>query len=165
AAPAPASQPAGVRGLSGDLYQLYGDYLRDMHPELAAAPTPAPPAPAAVQQRRQPQPTPSSAPSSGYAAPAAASADAQIFFQLRYQLESFVRRAARSYGVRGRTDEPTSMLDALRRSGFVDESDLRLAESILAITDKVISSGVASMDDFRQALMLYLLYHRSHLGG
>jgi hypothetical protein len=164
-ASAPASPPTPARGLADDLYQLYGDYLRDMHPELAAAPVPSAPAPVATPPRPQPQPAPASAPGSAYAAAAPASADTQIFFQLRYQLEAFVRRAARSYGVRGRTDDPASVLDALRRSGFVDESDLRLAESILAITDKVISSGVAGMDDFRQALMLYLLYHRSHLGS
>ena len=51
--------------------------------------------------------------------------------------------------------------DALRRSGFVDESDLQLAEGILAVTDRVAASGVATVEDYRQAFMLYLLYFSS----
>ena len=87
-----------------------------------------------------------------------------IFFQLRYQLEAYIRRGARSYGIESRSDDPSGVIDALRRSGFVDESDLQLAEGILAVTDRVAASGVATVEDYRQAFMLYLLYHRSHLG-
>jgi len=93
----------------------------------------------------------------------AARNDQLIFWQLRYQLEAYVRRAAHSYGVQQRGDDPASMLDALRRSGFVDEADLRIAEGIFALTDRVTARGYASIDDYQEALMLYLLYHRSHL--
>jgi len=82
---------------------------------------------------------------------------------LRYQLEAYVRRAARSYGVPHQGGDPATVLDELRRSGFVDEADLRIAEGIFALTDRVTAQGHASPQDYSQALMLYLLYHRSHL--
>ncbi|HEX6798179.1 MAG TPA: hypothetical protein VF116_10760 [Ktedonobacterales bacterium] len=170
AAPAPSSAahaPHPAAGpVSDDLYRLYGDYLRDMQPE-ATAPTP-------VAVRGAPAAAPMSSPGinsrpgmSGAAAAAAtgpAAADLNIFFQLRYQLEAYVRRAVRSYGVQQPNDDPYALLDALRRSGFVDEADLRIAEGILALADRVTSAHSASLEDYRQAMTLYLLYHRSHLG-
>jgi hypothetical protein len=176
AVPARAGQ-AGA-GVPQDLYQLYGDYLRDMQPEAfgRGAPPPAmpvaPPPPAGRPRPQEPsarpQPTPPpvwSPPGAPGAPPAVARGDLLIFFQLRYQLEAYIRRAARSYGVQTRSDDPSGVIDALRRSSFVDEADLRLAEGILAVTDRVTTSGTASVEDYRQALMLYLLYHRSHLDG
>jgi hypothetical protein len=179
AVPVRAGQAAQAgAGMPEDLYQLYGDYLRDMQPEAfsRAAPPPAAmpvtPPPAARQRtqepppRQQPPPAPVwSPPPTPGAPPREAHGDLLIFFQLRYQLEAYIRRAARSYGVQARSDDPSGVLDALRRSGFVDEADLRLAEGILAATDRVTASGMASVEDYRQALMLYLLYHRSHLDG
>lgn len=90
--------------------------------------------------------------------------DKLIFWQLRYQLEAYVRRAARSYGVQTSSGDPSGVIDALRRSRFVDEADLRIAEGILALTDRVTAGVAPTIEDYRQALMLYLLYHRSHLG-
>lgn len=189
-APPAETGPRTPRELPPDLYQLYGDYLRDMEPEAepppisVPLPVPAPSAPASARPVAPPAPAtngarshsaapaPEFAPVSVPAGPAVPSgpagddvrSDKLIFWQLRYQLEAYVRRAAQSYGVRGASDDPFSVLDALRRSGFVDEADLRIAEGILALTDRVTASGAASMEDYRQAFLLYLLYHRSHLG-
>ncbi|HEY7342787.1 MAG TPA: hypothetical protein VH591_18070, partial [Ktedonobacterales bacterium] len=91
-------------------------------------------------------------------------ADQMVFWQLRYQLEAYVRRAAESYGLSYNGSDPSAVLDALRQSGFVDEADLRIAEGILALTDRVTRSSNVAMEDYRQAFLLYLLYHRSHLG-
>lgn len=90
--------------------------------------------------------------------------DQMIFWQLRYQLEAYVRRAAESYGLSYNGSDPSAVLDALRQSGFVDEADLRIAEGILALTDRVTRANTVAMEDYRQAFLLYLLYHRSHLG-
>jgi hypothetical protein len=175
--PLPAP-PAAAHGapIPDDLYQLYGDYLRDMQPEVTAPPPPPP----AVNSRgatsgglsySQPSAPTTSGPTGSVARPAgvdatgaAAGADLHIFFQLRYQLEAYIRRAIRGYGVQSRNDDPYALLDALRRSGFVDEADLRIAEGILALADRVTSTHAATLDDYRQAMTLYLLYHRSHLG-
>jgi len=86
-----------------------------------------------------------------------------VFHQLRFQIEGYVRKAARSYGLPDLPGDPTHVIEALRGSNLVDESDLRMAEGVLALADRVIAEGEASLRDYRQALMLYLLYHRSHL--
>jgi len=158
-ASAPSTR-APLRDLPPDLYQLYGDYLNDMEP-AAAAVRPSPP---------QPPYPPRAAPPSGNASrntSATTSDDARndqlIFWQLRYQLEAYVRRAARNYGAPHSGADPATVLDELRRSGFVDEADLRIAESVFALTDRVTARGHATEPEYRQALMLYLLYHRSHL--
>lgn len=117
-----------------------------------SAPTPRPP---------QPQPQPHS---NGQPANPSTHADQMVFWQLRYQLEAYVRRAAESYGLSYNGSDPSAVLDALRQSGFVDEADLRIAEGILALTDRVTRSSNVAMEDYRQAFLLYLLYHRSHLG-
>lgn len=148
-----------MRELPPDLYQLYGDYLNDMTPEAPAPPPQPRPQPAPLPQPRTPQ-TPPRDPSG--AGPEARN-DQLIFWQLRYQLEAYVRRAAQSYGVRHGEGDPAMVLDELRQSGFVDESDLRIAEGIFALTDRVTAQGHATDQEYRQALMLYLLYHRSHL--
>jgi hypothetical protein len=96
--------------------------------------------------------------------PQASRQDEMIFAQLRYQVEAYVRRAARSYGLPTRDGDPFRIMDGLRRSGLVDEADLRIAEGIIALADRVAQQGHASIEDFRQAFTLYLLYHRSHLG-
>lgn len=181
---APAVEAAAhtPRELPPDLYRLYGDYLRDMEPEVEPPPISAPQAGPTVSVS-VPSKSVSAAPAApavngahGYSAPMSAApapaglagetvrSDKLIFWQLRYQLEAYVRRAAQSYGVRGASDDPFSVLDALRRSGFVDEADLRIAEGILALTDRVTATSSATIDDYRQAFLLYLLYHRSHLG-
>jgi len=133
--------------------------------QRASAPPPrAVPAPATSYDGARARPD-AGGPASPMATTGDGRSDKLIFWQLRYQLEAYARRAAKSYGVQVTSGEPAGVLDALRRSGFVDESDLQLAEGILAITDRVTAAGVATTDDYRQALMLYLLYHRSHLGG
>lgn len=146
-----------MRELPPDLLNLYGAYLGDMEPEAPLAPRAAPP----PQPPRMPA-TPTHQPPAG---PLDARGDQLIFWQLRYQLEAYVRLAARSYGLPGHAGDPSSVLDELRRSGFVDEADLRIAEGVFALTDRVTAQASATVEDYRQALMLYLLYHRSHINA
>jgi hypothetical protein len=152
--------------------QLYGEYLSDMQPEAYSSGNPGAALPAGARSGNGYQP-PAAPPMPPAYLPGAqptdkftedARSDKLIFWQLRYQLEAYIRRATRSYGVQVDGD-PFVVLDALRRSGFVDESDLRIAEGIFALTDKVTAAGVANLEDYREAFMLYLLYHRSHMGG
>lgn len=129
-------------------------------PTPAAAPWQPSPAAPPLSPPMAPQP-----PTNGQAANNPAShKDQMVFWQLRYQLEAYVRRAAESYGLSYNGSDPSTVLDALRQSGFVDEADLRIAEGILALTDRVTRSTTVAIEDYRQAFLLYLLYHRSHLG-
>lgn len=176
---ASAANGAGAQvGMGDDLYQMYGDYLRDMQADSGLPSTyhrAAPNAPAARPAGAGPAGVAGYPPASydgiaprpaGGPAPGGRQneTDQHLFWQLRYQVEAYVRRAARSYGVQARSQDPFAVLDALRRSAFVDEADLRIAEGILALTDRVTASGAATVEDYRQAMTLYLLYHRSHLG-
>jgi hypothetical protein len=166
-----------TRNIPSDLMQLYGEYLSDMQPEIHSSVLQQPGGPgmphlwsagaAGSQQAFMPGASQSPVPAvqeSG-ALSEEIKSDKLIFWQLRYQLEAYIRRAARSYGVQAESDDPFGILDSLRRSGFVDESDLQIAEGIFAITDKITAGSWATMEDYRQAFMLYLLYHRSHLGS
>ncbi len=174
AASNPHSTSGATSGLAPELIDLYGDYLRDMQPDLPEhddAPAAYVAAPSHTAPHVEPPPinnnwaasTPSYASSSAIFS-SDGRRDEAVFSQLRFQLEGFVRTAARSYGIPADGKDPFTVLDFLRGSGFVDEADLRIAESILALTDRVTGNGMASLEDYRQALMLYLLYHRSHLG-
>jgi hypothetical protein len=150
--------------------ELYGEYLSDMQPEAFASGKMGAPPGARPGNGYQPLGVPGVPPSYLPGSQPTdkftedARSDKLIFWQLRYQLEAYIRRATRSYGVQADSGDPFGVLDVLRRSGFVDESDLRIAEGIFALTDKVTAAGVANLEDYRQAFMLYLLYHRSHLG-
>lgn len=185
-APPPPHNRTSPRELPDDLYELYGDYLQDMQPDTAVTPAipprPAPPRPQAnaapnhpaapwrsmpepppPASRMPPPPPPSVHPQTSNPNPST-HADQMVFWQLRYQLEAYVRRAAESYGLSYNGSDPSTVLDALRQSGFVDEADLRIAEGILALTDRVTRAPTVAIEDYRQAFLLYLLYHRSHLG-
>jgi hypothetical protein len=87
--------------------------------------------------------------------------DVAAFTQLREQLLSAMTNAARNYGITHPAVDPAGLLASLRQRNAIDESDLRLAEGILAACGRVITAGRASIDDYREALMLYLLFHRS----
>jgi hypothetical protein len=173
-----------TRELPPEMQQLYNEYLRDLQPRGISARPPAgrdassgaggraparglfgwrsPGAPA----REEPSPRETATTPSMPVPPAPENkADVMIFEQLRRQLDDYIWLAARSYGVRVRGADPASALDTLRRSGHVDNADLRVAEGILALADRVAASGGATLEDYRQALMLYLLYHRSRMGG
>jgi hypothetical protein len=145
--------PTRSREAPADLLQLYGAYLSDMQPEMTTHETAAIPRPSTFQG------------GSSHAMSGATDGqtDMQLFYQLRFQIEGYVRKAARSYGLPDLPGDPAYVIEALRGSNLVDESDLRMAEGVLALSDRVIADGRASLQDYRQALMLYLLYHRSHL--
>jgi hypothetical protein len=145
--------PQRPREAPADLLQLYGDFLADMQPEMTTHETAAIPRYATAQGV-----------TTGTRADAGdAQTDMQVFYQLRFQIEGYVRQAARSYGLPNLPGDPAHVIEALRGSNLVDESDLRIAEGVLALSDRVIAEGRASVQEYRQALMLYLLYHRSHL--
>lgn len=90
--------------------------------------------------------------------------DQMIFAQLRNQLDAYLRMAAREVGLPATASDPAQVLDGLRRAGRMSAGDVRLAERILTITGRVLAGESATPEDYRQAFMLYLLYHRSRVG-
>jgi len=130
--------------LTPEQVQMYGRYLSDMQPDV---------------ERR----VSAKLPAVSRGQPSSSGDDLHVFAQLRNQIEAYIRRAVHGYGLPERGGDPARALDELRSSNLVDEANLRVAEGILALTDRVIERGAASVEDYRQALLLYLLYHRSHL--
>ena len=106
-----------------------------------------------------PQPTQAPAPASSKSRN-----DRVIFQQLREQLMQAMQNAGRSYGLATIPDDPAGLLALLRQHNSVDEGDLRLAEGILALCSRIISEDRADIDDYRQAMTLYLLFHRGRFG-
>jgi hypothetical protein len=92
--------------------------------------------------------------------PVEARGDQAIFKQLREQLLAAMTTTARSYGIATPPTDPAGLLAALRQRNAVDDSDLRLAEGILGLCTRVVAAGRAGLDDYRQGLTLYLLFHR-----
>lgn len=90
--------------------------------------------------------------------------DRAIFTQMRQQMLAAMTDASVHYGIAPPADDPAGLLAALRAQDIIDDSDLRLAEGILALCGRVIAAGRASIDDFRQAMTLYLLFQRKRLG-
>ncbi len=89
--------------------------------------------------------------------------DLANFQQLRQQLLDSMQAAARAYNIQAPPDDPAGLLYVLRQGDLIDATDLRLAEGILALCDRVRREGRAGLDEYRQALTLYLLFHRSRL--
>lgn len=87
--------------------------------------------------------------------------DSAIFQQVRSQLLERMEAACRAYGIAYMPDDPAGILSALRQSGAIDEPDLHLAEGILALCQRVIERGRADIEEYRQAMILYVLFHRS----
>nr|MBA3823844.1 hypothetical protein [Ktedonobacterales bacterium] len=86
--------------------------------------------------------------------------DQAIFKQLREQLLAAMTTAAQSYGITTPPSDAAGLLAALRARNAVDDSDLRLAEGILAVCTRVVTAGRAGLDDYRTGLTLYLLFNR-----
>ena len=89
--------------------------------------------------------------------------DVMIFYQLQHQISTWVKMAAVSHQIdlAGR-DAPALVLE-LRRMAALEEAELQVIESLVALCYRVTSTKQATMDDYKQAMMLYLLHHRSRL--
>ncbi len=88
-------------------------------------------------------------------------ADTAIFTQLREQLLAAMQKAAELYGAPYAGSDPAGIIQSLREHNAIDESSLRMAEGILAVCGQVIAARRASLDEYRQAMILYLLFNRS----
>jgi hypothetical protein len=45
----------------------------------------------------------------------------------------------------------------------LEEAELQVVESLVTLCQRVVRSKQAAVDDYKQAMMLYLLHHRSRL--
>ncbi|HLW01003.1 MAG TPA: hypothetical protein VKT82_20260 [Ktedonobacterales bacterium] len=115
---------------------------------------------------------PASAPSSGQGegqrAPAAppkgmTDGDVMIFSQLQHQISTWVKMAAVSHQIDIAGRDAPELVEELRRTAALEEAELQVIESLVALCYRVTATKQATMDDYKQAMMLYLLHHRSRL--
>jgi hypothetical protein len=99
------------------------------------------------------------------AAPAKALADGDvmIFSQLQHQISTWLKMAAISYQIDLTGQDAVALVGELRRIAALEEAELQVLESLVALCYRVTSTKQATMEDYKQAMMLYLLHHRSRL--
>ena len=86
--------------------------------------------------------------------------DIVIFEQMRYQLLTWLRIEAIQAGLEISSQGPGQLLDLLKRVNGLDESRLQVVSTLLNISNQVITSGKASLIDYKQAMMFYLMHTR-----
>lgn len=135
-------------------------------PSVEMAPPPAPtaiPAPT-VQPREvaQVKPQAASVPArKTESAPAfVGNEDVAIFEQLRHQLIVWLRIEAVRSGADISGMGPTQLLELLRQQETFDETRLQVVSTLLTLSNQVITSGHASLLDYKQCMMFYLMHTR-----
>jgi len=86
-----------------------------------------------------------------------------IFSQLQHQISTWVKMAAVSHQIDIAGRDAPELVEELRRTAALEEAELQVIESLVALCYRVTSTKQATMEDYKQAMMLYLLHHRSRL--
>jgi hypothetical protein len=86
--------------------------------------------------------------------------DVVIFEQMRYQLLTWLRIEAIQAGLEISGQGPGQLLELLKREDSLDETRLQVVSTLLNISNQVITSGKATMIDYKQAMMFYLMHTR-----
>ena len=89
--------------------------------------------------------------------------DVMIFAQLQHQVTTWVKMAAVSHQIEITGRDALELVGELRRMAALDEAELQVIESLVMLCQRVTTSKQAAMNDYKQAMMLYLLHHRSRL--
>lgn len=89
--------------------------------------------------------------------------DVMIFSQLQHQIFTWLKMAAVSHQIDLAGRDAAELVAELRRVAALDEAELQVIESLVAICQRVAATKRATIEDFKQAMMLYLLHHRSRL--
>lgn len=89
--------------------------------------------------------------------------DVMIFSQLQHQIFTWVKMAAISHQIDLAGRDAAELVAELRRAAALDEAELQVIESLVAICRRVATTKRATIEDYKQAMMLYVLHHRSRL--
>jgi hypothetical protein len=89
--------------------------------------------------------------------------DVVIFAQLQHQIFTWVKMAAISHQIDLTGRDAAELVVELRRAAALDEAELQVIESLISICQRVAVTKRATIDDYKQAMMLYVLHHRSRL--
>ncbi len=89
--------------------------------------------------------------------------DVMIFSQLQHQISTWIKMAAVSHQIDLAGRDAAELVAELRRMAALEEAELQVIESLVALCHRVTTTKQATMEDYKQAMMLYLLHHRSRL--
>jgi hypothetical protein len=87
--------------------------------------------------------------------------DVVIFEQMRHQLFMWIRVEAVRAGVDLAGYAPSALLELLQQLDGYDETRLQVTSTLLNLCDQIIAAGHASLLEYKQALMFYLMHTRS----
>jgi hypothetical protein len=87
--------------------------------------------------------------------------DVAIFEQMRHQLIVWIRVEAVRAGIDIAGHNPSELLDLLQRLDGVDGTRLQVTSTLLTLCDQIIAAGHASILEYKQAMMFYLMHTRS----
>jgi hypothetical protein len=86
--------------------------------------------------------------------------DVVIFEQMRHQLIIWLRVEAVRAGIDLGSQNTSQLVDGLRRQDGVDTARLQVVSTLLNMCDQIITSGRATLFDYKQAMMFYLMHTR-----
>jgi hypothetical protein len=87
--------------------------------------------------------------------------DVVIFEQMRHQLVVWTRVEAVRAGIDIAGHEPAELVELLLQLGGLDETRLQVTSTLLNLCDQIIAAGHASLFEYKQAVMFYLMHTRS----
>ncbi len=86
--------------------------------------------------------------------------DVVIFEQMRYQLIVWLRIEAVRSGADISGQGPIQLLELLHKQDTIDDSRLQVVSTLLNLSDQVITNRHATLLDYKQAMMFYLMHTR-----
>jgi hypothetical protein len=88
--------------------------------------------------------------------------DVVIFEQMRNQLVVWTRVEAVRAGLDISDHEASELLERLQQLGDFDEPRLQVTSTLINLCDQIIAAGQASLLEYKQAIMFYLMHTRSY---
>lgn len=86
--------------------------------------------------------------------------DVVIFEQMRHQLIVWLRIETVRLGIEISGQSPEQLMEMLRQQDNSDESRLQVVATLLNIANQVITNGHATLVEYKQAMMFYLMHTR-----
>ena len=86
--------------------------------------------------------------------------DVVIFEQMRHQLVMWLRIEAVQAGIDIAGQEPSELLELLSQEHGFDGARLQVVSTLLNLSNQIIATGHASLLDYKQAMMFYLMHTR-----
>ncbi len=87
--------------------------------------------------------------------------DVVIFEQMRHQLIVWTRVEAVRAGIDIAGHEPSELLELLLQLDGFDETRLQVTSTLINLCDQIIAAGQASLLEYKQAIMFYLMHTRT----